>query len=63
MPHFHLLPYGTTTQQSTQGYALETTFLRINTTPAIPRLSNNQEEGSGTGVEGDVVDEGVGLLP
>ena len=49
MPQFHLLPYGTTAQQATQDYAVEASFLRIITTPAIPRLSNNQEDGSGTG--------------
>ncbi len=46
---FHLLPYGTGSQQATQDYALEASFLRIITTPAIPRLSNNQEDDSGTG--------------
>ncbi len=45
----HLLPYDTAAQQATQDYALETSFLRIITTPAIPRLSNNQEDDSGTG--------------
>ncbi len=49
MPHLHLLPYGTAAQQATQDYALEASFLRIITTPAIPRLSNNQEDGSGIG--------------
>ncbi len=42
----HLLPYGTGAQQATQDYARESSFLRIITIPAIPRLSNNQEEGS-----------------
>ena len=42
---FHLLPYGTAAQQVTQDYALEVSFLRIITTQAIPRLSNNQEDG------------------
>ncbi len=49
MPHFHLLPDRTDAQQATPDYALEAGFLRIITTPAIPRLSNNQEDGSGTG--------------
>ncbi len=43
-------PYGTSAQQATQDYALEASFLRIITTPAIPRLSNNQEDDSGTTV-------------
>ena len=51
-PHLHLLPYGTPAQQATQDYALEASFLRIITTPAIPRLSNNQEDDSGTGLDG-----------
>ncbi len=41
--------YGTAAQQATQDYALEPSFLRTITTPAIPWLSNNQEDGSGTG--------------
>ncbi len=41
-------PYSIGAQQATQYYALEASFLRIITTPAIPRLSNNQEDGSGT---------------
>ena len=41
--------YGTAAQQATQDYALEASFLRIITIPAIPRLRYNQEEGSGTG--------------
>ncbi len=41
--------YGTGAQQASQDYALEASFLRIITTPAIPRLSNNQEDDSGTG--------------
>ncbi len=49
MPQFHLLPNRTDAQQATQDYALEAGLLRIITTPAIPRLSNNQEDGSGTG--------------
>ena len=49
MPQFHLLPYGTAAQQATQDYALEASFLRSITIPAMPRLSNNQEDGSGTG--------------
>ncbi len=49
MPQLHLLPYGTAAQQATQDYALEASLLRIITTPAIPRLSNNEVEGSGTG--------------
>ncbi len=49
MPQFHLLPYGAAAQQATHDYALQASFLRIITIPAIPRLSNNQEEGSGTG--------------
>ncbi len=49
MPQLHLLPYGTDAQQATQDHALEASFLRIITTPAIPRPSDNQEEGSGTG--------------
>ena len=44
-----VLPYGTGAQQATQDYALEASFLRLITTPAIPRLSNNEEDGSGTG--------------
>ena len=43
------LPYGTGAQQATQDYALQASFLRIMTSPAIPRLSNNQEDDSGTG--------------
>ncbi len=39
-------PYGTTAQQATQDYALEASLLRIITTPAIPRLSNNKEDDS-----------------
>ncbi len=38
-----------TAQQATQDYALEASLLRIITTPAIPRLSNNKEDDSGTG--------------
>ncbi len=41
-----MLCYGTGAQQATQDYALEASFLRIITTPAIPRLSDNQEDGS-----------------
>ncbi len=57
-PQLHLLLYGTSAQQATQDYALAASFLRIITTPAIPRLrynqeddsgANNIEEGSGTG--------------
>ncbi len=32
----------------TRDYALEASFLRISTAPAIPRLSSSQEDGSGT---------------
>ncbi len=46
-PHLHLLPYGTAAQQATQDYALEASFLRIITIPAMPRLSNNQVDDSG----------------
>ncbi len=46
-PQFHLHGYGAGAQQATQDYALEASFLRIIGTPAIPRLSNNQEDGSG----------------
>ncbi len=42
-------PEGAGAQQATQDYALEASFLRIITTPAIVRPSNNQEDGSGTG--------------
>ncbi len=49
MPQFHLLPNRTDAQQATQDYALEAGLLRIITTPAIPRLSNNREDGSRTG--------------
>ncbi len=42
----YLLHYGTGAQQETQAYAREAGFLRIITTPAIPRLSNNQEDDS-----------------
>ncbi len=42
-------PDGTGAQRTTQDYAQKASFLRIITTPAIPRLSNNQEHGSGTG--------------
>ncbi len=45
-PQIHLLPYGTDAQQVTQAYALAASFLRTITIPAIPRLSNNQEDGS-----------------
>ncbi len=38
--------YGTGAQQATQDYALEASFLRIITIPAMPRLSNNQEDDS-----------------
>ncbi len=48
MPQFHLLPDRTDAQQATQDYALEAGFLRTVPTPEIPRLSNNQEDGSGT---------------
>ncbi len=44
-----MLSYGTGAQQATQGYALEASFLRTIGTPAIPRLSNNQEDSSGAG--------------
>ncbi len=42
---FSATPYS---QQATQYYALKASFLRIITTPAIPRLSNNQVPGAGT---------------
>jgi len=42
----HLLPYRPGAQQD---YPLEASFLRIITTPAIPRLRYNQEDDSGTG--------------
>ncbi len=46
MPQLHLLPHGTAALQATRDYALEASFLRIITTAAIPRLSNNQFTGS-----------------
>ena len=42
MPQLHLLPYGPAAQQATQDYALAASFLRIITTPAIPRPSRNR---------------------
>ena len=50
------LPYGTAAQQVPQDYALEASFPRTITTPAIPRLSNNQEDDSGA----NNIDEGSG---
>ncbi len=49
MPQFHLLPCDTAAQRTSQDYALQASFLRTITIPAIPRLSNKQEDGSGTG--------------
>jgi cell division protein FtsW (lipid II flippase) len=49
MPQLHLLSSDTAAQRTTQDYALQASFLRTITIPAISRLSNKQEEGSGTG--------------
>ena len=37
------MPYGTAAEQATQDNALEASFLRIITIPAIPRLSLNDK--------------------